>query len=150
MVSSSTSSAVPLKLVWKAAAMFFLKFTTSVFSYWMFRADLWWWLTFASHWNGVVLFPPTTPAKFQVTSDASGWWGGCGAWFQSSWFQFQWPTSAKHHYIAFKELLAVVVACTIWGGDWYGSQVSCRCDNQAAIQAIASRSCQDPSMMHLL
>ena len=93
-----------------------------------FRADLRWWLTFASHWNGVALFPPTTPAKFQVTSDASGWWG-CGAWFQSSWFQFQWPTGAEHHHIAFKELLAVVMACAIWGGDWYGSQVSCRCDN---------------------
>ena len=114
-----------------------------------FRADLRWWLTFASHWNGVALFPPTTPAKFQVTSDASGWWG-CGAWFQSSWFQFQWPTGAEHHHIAFKELLAVVMACAIWGGDWYGSQVSCRCDNQAAVQAIASRSCRDPSMMHLL
>ena len=31
-----------------------------------FRTDLRWWLTFASHWNGVALFPPTTPAKFQL------------------------------------------------------------------------------------
>ena len=88
MVSSSTSSAVPLKLVWKAAAMFFLKFTTSVFSYLTFRADLWWWLTFASHWNGVVLFPPTTPAKFQVTSDASGWWRGVVRGFNRAGFSF--------------------------------------------------------------
>ena len=30
-----------------------------------FRADLRWWLT-ASRWNGIALFPPTTPAKSQV------------------------------------------------------------------------------------
>ena len=27
-----------------------------------FRADLWWWSTFASHWNGVAFFPPAQPA----------------------------------------------------------------------------------------
>ena len=114
-----------------------------------FRADLRWWLTFASHWNGRALFPLTRPARFEVTSDASGHWG-CGAWFQSSWFQFKWPEESLHHHITFKELMAVLLACAVWGSAWHGSRVSCRCDNQAAVQTIASRSCRDPSLMHLL
>jgi hypothetical protein len=55
-----------------------------------FRADLRWWDTFASHWNGASMFPCLTEPVFAVTSDASGSWG-CGGWSGSSWFQFGWP-----------------------------------------------------------
>ena len=46
-----------------------------------FRADLWWWATFAAHWNGIALLPHLSPPTITVTSDASGQWG-CGAWCQ--------------------------------------------------------------------
>ena len=114
-----------------------------------FQADLQWWQTFACHWNGVAMFPPVSQPKFEVTSDASGQWG-CGAWSQSNWFQFQWPEQSKQHHIAFKELVAVLLACSVWGRKWHGARVLCRCDNQAAVQCISNRSCRDPSLMHLL
>ena len=114
-----------------------------------FRADLLWWQTFAAHWNGVATLLPVGAPAVEVTSDASGRWG-CGAWTQQSWFQFQWPEPARVHHITFKELFAVVLAYVIWGGRWCGTRVRCQCDNQAAVCALMSRSCRDPSLMHLL
>ena len=114
-----------------------------------FRVDLQWWQTFASYWNGIALFPSLRPAKHELTSDASGQWG-CGAWSQASWFQFQWPEESKDHHIAFKELVAILLACAVWGDKWRGAQVRCHCDNQAAVQVITARACRDPSLMHLV
>ena len=82
-----------------------------------FRADLWWWTTFAAKWNGIALFPCASPPSITVTSDASGQWG-CGAWSQRSWFQFKWPEGSETHHIAFKELFAAVQSCAIWGSGW--------------------------------
>ena len=114
-----------------------------------FRADVWWWSTFAAHWNGVAIFPPPSVPMVLVTSDASGEWG-CGAWSQQAWFQFQWPAVSRGHHIAFKELFAILLACVVWGSKWQGCRVHARCDNQAAVHAITGRSCKDKSMMHLL
>lgn len=114
-----------------------------------FRADLWWWTTFVTSWNGVALFPPPPSPVVTVTSDASGEWG-CGAWSQRTWFQFQWPAERRYHHIAFKELFAILLSCTTWGVGWRGTRVRARCDNQAAVHAIAARSCRDKAMMHLL
>ena len=114
-----------------------------------FRADLQWWRVFASHWNGVAVFPPRAAPAFDVTSDASGLWG-CGAWSQNSWIQFQWPETDRQHHISFLELFTVLLACAAWGDRWRGTRVRCLCDNQAAVCTIASRSSHDPSMMHLL
>ena len=114
-----------------------------------FRADLQRWERFASCWNGIALFPPPLQVQYDVTSDASGQWG-CGAWSQDSWFQFQWPEESKHHHIAFKELVAVLLACAVWGDKWRGARVKCHCDNQAAVQVITTRSCRDSSLMHLV
>ena len=45
-----------------------------------FRADLAWWRTFISPWNGVgLLHRFEAEPDFEFTSDASGTWG-CGAW----------------------------------------------------------------------
>ena len=113
-----------------------------------FRVDLWWWKSFAARWNGVAIFPSVTPPSVTVTSDALGHWG-CGAWCGHDLFQFEWPEAARHHHISFKELFAVLVACTVWGPGWKGKWVRWRCDNQAAVGAVASRSCRDKSMMQL-
>ncbi len=114
-----------------------------------FSADLWWWRTFISAWNGVSVFPPCSRASIEFTSDASGLWG-CGAWCGTAWFQFQWPQHALQHHITFLELVAVVLACVAWGSRWGGRSILCWCDNAAVVQVIASRSCRDPGLMHLL
>ena len=82
-----------------------------------FQEDLQWWLSFASQWNGVAILLPERPITHEVTSDASCNWG-CSAWSQSGWFQFQWPEDAIPHHITFKELFAVVLACSVWGRLW--------------------------------
>ena len=114
-----------------------------------FRADLKWWRMFAAGWNGTALLPTMAPASVEVTSDASGQWG-CGAWSRCNWFQFEWPDTARHHHIAFKELFAIPLACATWGRRWHGARVLCWCDNQAAVGAVTGRSCRDPTLMHLL
>ena len=114
-----------------------------------FRADVGWWKVFVEGWNGVQIFPPCETPTVVVTSDASGYWG-CGAWCQTSWFQYQWPERTDRHHIAFKELFAALLAAAAWGPQWKGIRVLWRCDNQAAVQAVSSRSCRDRSLMHLL
>ena len=114
-----------------------------------FRADLCWWQTFLPAWNGVFVLPPQPDLSVCFTSDASGQWG-CGARWDTMWFQFRWPQSALIHHITFLELVAVLMACAVWGPMWRGHTVLCWCDNQAAVCAIAARSCRDAKLMHLL
>ena len=64
--------------------------------------------------------------------------------------QLEWPDTARHHHIAFKELFAILLACATWGRRWHGARVLCWRDNQAAVGAVTSRSCRDPTLMHLL
>ena len=114
-----------------------------------FRADLCWWHTFLPAWNGVFVLPPKSQPSACFASDASGHWG-CGASWDTRWFQFRWPQSAMTNHISFLELVAVLMACAVWGPMWRGRTVLCWCDNQAAVCAIAARSCRDAKMMHLL
>ena len=57
---------------------------------------------------------------------------------------------SSHHHISFKELFALLLAAAACGTRWNRKCVRWRCDNQTAVQVIASRSCRDTSMMHLL
>ncbi len=114
-----------------------------------FRADLLWWKTFIGQWNGVGVFPPPATTQVSFASDASGAWG-CGAYCGPKWFQYRWPARARDNHITFLELLAVLLACAVWGREWQGRRVLCWCDNEAAVHVLASRSCRDRTLMHLL
>ena len=114
-----------------------------------FRADLCWWSTFVSQWNGVAVVPLSSVPELIVTSDASGHWG-CGAWYEHEWFQYQWLSGCEHHHIAFKELFAALLACATWGAMWSGKCILWRCDNRAAVHAIERRTCRDNTLMHLI
>ena len=114
-----------------------------------FRADLCWWNTFASHWNGVAIIPCLAEPAFSVTTDASGSWG-CGGWSGHSWFQLEWSREARNRSISFKELFAGLLAATVWGRRWRGHRVRWLCDNQPAVFAVNQRSCRDGQMMGLV
>ncbi len=114
-----------------------------------FRADLNWWRVFAARWNGAAVLCPSSAPTEEFASNASGSWG-CGAWHRSRWLQLQLPAEGQDRHITFKELLAVLLAVVAWGPLWKGKTVRGLCDNQAAVQVVASRSCKDPSLMHLL
>lgn len=117
-----------------------------------FQSDLHWWSVFLDDWNGTSMFSGLvrTPPVATITSDASGSWG-CGAFISSgAWFQFCWPPSWGPIHITMKELLPIVVACAVWGHQWKGKTVLCRCDNAAVVAIIKSGSSKNQVAMHLM
>ena len=104
-----------------------------------FRSDLQWWRSFVASWNGVsFLSPPVYCPRLQMASDASGTWG-CGAWHLNHWFQLQWDANSAPLSIMVKEMLAVVLACAVWGSSWQGHHVTMHCDNQAVVACIRNK-----------
>ena len=85
-----------------------------------------------------------------LTSDASGKWG-CGAWWNSCWFQLAWSDTActEEVNIAMKELIPIVIAAAMWGKNWEG-QVCCQCFNEAGVAVLNRRTSRDQDLMHLL
>ena len=47
-------------------------------------------------------------------------------------------------------MFPIVIAAALWGKAWRGTRVTFRCDNDAVVWALSSRSTRDPSLMHLL
>ena len=111
-------------------------------------ADIQWWQLFAELWNGTSLCPVGAPDVVMV-SNASGSWG-CGAFTETRWFQVQWPENCRGQSITFKELFPIVLALVVWGRQWRGSHLHCRCDNQAVVHTLASRYSHNSNVMHLL
>ena len=118
-----------------------------------FWADLEWWHTFVSSWNGVsmMLRESLRLPGVVVWSDTSGFWG-CGAYWENQWCQVswsEWPGFASAS-IAAKELLPIIVATVIWRPWWKGLVVMCHCDNEAVVASIKMGYCRDPGMVHML
>lgn len=113
------------------------------------RSDLAWWMSFIEGWNGLSLLLSQQPHHV-VVSDASGHWG-CGAYCDHSWFQLCWHgTPMQDESIMVKELIPVVIASAIWGRQWIGHTVQCKCDNEAVVAVITSRTSKNVPVMHLL
>ncbi len=118
-----------------------------------------WWSTFLDHWNGYIsLLQEYGPlhASYHCTTDASGSFG-CGTLWRSQWLQLRWtPTygapSRRRRKIrlTLKELLPVILACTVWGQYWSNSMVLVHCDNTGAVAASNSGYSKAPEIMHLL
>ena len=51
--------------------------------------------------------------------------------------------------IAAKEFIPIVAAA-VWGREWQGKVVGCRCDNQVVMAVLHSRTSKEPGIMHLL
>ena len=117
-----------------------------------FQSDLEWWAIFLPRWNGVGMMSSICrrPHSVLITSDASGGWG-CGAYSSANlWFQAQWPECWSSVHITAKELVPIVVACALWGDQWRGATVLCRCDNAAVVSIVNSGSSKDALVMHLM
>ena len=76
--------------------------------------------------------------------------GGCGAFFEDSWFQFQWTEQLRSWHISAKELLPILLAAATWSARWQLSCVVCQCDNLAVVNALNKGSARDPILAHLL
>ena len=114
------------------------------------RANLAWWSTFLTSWNGVSLFPGL-PLGETVTADASGSWGG-GAFrtHPLQWFQCEWPTHWRSVNIAVKEMVPFVIAAAMWGHSWRGQRIRFRSGNMVVVQTLGRHSPKDPQLAHLL
>ena len=124
-----------------------------------FRSDLLWWSTFLDSWNGVsMLHPIHGQYTHHVWSDASGSFG-CGAVSPSlgRWLQLQWQKSSgagtidlQGESITLKELVPIVLACSVWGADWQNTTVTVHCDNIGTVAIVNSGYSRVPEIMHLL
>jgi hypothetical protein len=117
-----------------------------------FRADIAWWQAFLRVWNHRSMMHAVdrlSPLDLVLTMDASGTWG-CGAVWGHHWLQWQWDSAWLAHQIAAKELVPIILAVAVWGGQWRCKSVLVRCDNMAVVQVINALSCRDPTLMHLL
>ena len=113
------------------------------------KADLLWWKTFLTDWNGCSFFPSPI-ASIEIVSDASGTFG-CGAFSSGcGWFQLQWPEDWAAIHITAKELVPIVVAAAIWGHTWTRKRVRFVSDNMAVVALLNSRTSSDTLLMHLL
>ena len=84
-----------------------------------FRADLLWWSTFVSEWNGIALMPKPSDERIQFSTDAAGSWG-CGASWKHHWFQLPWDAQSLPLSISVKEMLPIIMAAAVWGEQWRG------------------------------
>ena len=85
------------------------------------RADMDWWFSFISTWNGtaMMLAGPSLDQQITLTSDAPGNWG-CGAYSVNRWFMLPWMCGIRDTPITVKELALIVIAALMWGRDWTG------------------------------
>ena len=97
-----------------------------------------------------VISPPAKRlSAVEMASDASGSWG-CGAWYGTHWFQAYWDHRLADAPIMVKELILVVLAAELWGGQWSEGLVRCYCDNEAVVACLRSRTRKNHHVMHML
>ena len=65
-------------------------------------------------------------------------------------FSLEWPQAWTMVHITVKELLPVVVSVALWGKQWAGKVIYCRCDNAAVVNILRSGWCKNDLPMHLL
>ena len=100
-------------------------------------------------WNGISIMPGSPPVELPHESDASGQWG-CGACWESKWFQWKWEGQAVRWDIAPKELLPILFALVVRGKRWQGRRIVWCCDNMAVVSVVNSGRAKDQMLMHLL
>lgn len=121
------------------------------------KEDLKMWHTFLLHWNGVSLFLDNacTPAPdISLFTDASGTIG-YGAYYQGQWFQGTWPANLDDHiegviYMAYKELVPIVMAAQLWSKHWPRKRILFYCDNQATVAILNKGRSRSPDIMRLM
>ena len=118
------------------------------------RDDIKWWIMFLPRWNGVSLSPDvtwTTNIDMELYTDASDL--AAAGYFNGKWFlfQFQGPFCYLQKYnIAFRELLAIVIALATWAPLMRRKRILFHCDNLAVVHIIQSGTSKDSDIMNLV
>ena len=117
-----------------------------------FRSDLQWWNMFITRWNSISFLSNATSASkydYQIQTNASGSWG-CGAHFNGRWFQLHWSSDWDSIGIMTKELVPIVLSCTVWNKALSKHKTEFRGDNLSVVEVTKKGSSKDPMTMHLL
>ena len=115
------------------------------------KADLHWWLDFLPSWPGTSLLLQShwsLAPDMQLTTDASDL--GYGGYWAGRWFSQPWPPILRHHTIAWREMYAILIACTTWGSAWRRKRILFHCDNSAVVAIWHTGSCKCPNLMSLV
>ena len=92
----------------------------------------------------------TTPrCHYTIQTDASGSWG-CRAFFQGRWLQWQWPAQWVPLNIMAKEMVLIVLSCSVWGPLIAKHSMLFECDNSSVVAALLNGTAKDNAVMHLL
>ena len=83
----------------------------------------------------------------RLYTDASGL--GLGGCYAGKWFSVPIENYYKYS-IAFRELLAIVVAVLSWGDEWCNKQVVIYTDNEAIVYIWSTGSCKCKDIMTLI
>ncbi|CAH1256970.1 Hypp1765 [Branchiostoma lanceolatum] len=113
-----------------------------------FRKDIRWWLHFLPQYNGVSLIPDPTRRRLATQPTTDACLTGCGGTFGSEFFHTPFPPDVlrRAHPIHRLEMLAVIIACKLWGSSWSGCSVNIACDNTLTVQVIHSGRSSDTFM----
>ena len=116
-----------------------------------FKSDLRWWHLFVTSWNGISLLhnPQQSTFDYRLWTDASGTWG-CGARFGDQWLQFRWPPEWTPITIMAKELVPIILSCSVWGKLLKQKKVQFFCDNLGLVESIRKGASKGTIVMHLL
>ena len=115
------------------------------------RADIDWWLEFATDWNGTAFFLDhewLPSPQFQLHTDASQLGYGCS--WQGHWLYGLWDKKQLHQDIQWKELFAVLLAATAWGAQWSRKRILIHCDNHAVVDVWRSGTTKHKALMRLI
>jgi len=117
-----------------------------------FRADIKWWNRYLPNFNGVSVISCerwSEPDEI-IASDAC--LIGCGATCGTEYFHKEFPEqiSSQHLHINALELLALIVAITVWAKQLQHKKVTVLCDNIATVWVINTGKTRDKVMQGLL
>jgi hypothetical protein len=115
------------------------------------QKDINWWLLFVKAWNRKSIFYEdewTTSPKLELATDASDL--GFGGVLGHHWFMQPFTPEQKALTIAWRELYAIIVACTLWGSTFSQKRIIIHCDNLAIVYCVNAGSSKCPKIMVLI
>lgn len=122
------------------------------------KEDIKMWNVFLTEYNGFsVMLDNSWTSSFdlQLFTDSAGSANlGCGAYFQGHWAFLQWPKPSNKSKIlsdiTFLELIPIALSCFLWCKHFCGLRIKFRCDNEAVVQILNSKTSKSERVMTLV
>ena len=114
------------------------------------KADLNWWIAFLPTWPGTSLLLQnhwSLSPDMELATNASDFAYGT---FWAGQFSLPWPPALRRHSIAWREMYAILIACTTWGPSWQLCWILFHCDYAAVVAVWKKGYCKCPKLMALV